>query len=150
MTEPTTHSILRTPFDPVDPMDAMSEMFRRQVTDIALQAYKVTLYREMDTGQQFQCFVAGALTGLVGVCLASGKTEGADAIMEYIAECLPFARQQAEAVCDKDGNTLTNHHDVVGNVLKPIESAGMRGALKQSLDEHASMMPTADRGGERG
>lgn len=111
MSEPNTYSTLRDPFNPTDPMDAMSEMFRREVTEIALRAYGVTLYREMDTGQQFQCFLAGALTGLVGVCLASGKTEGADAIMEYITECLPYAREKAEEIRDANGSVLKNHHD---------------------------------------
>lgn len=115
MSEPNTYSTLRDPFNPTDPMDAMSEMFRREVTEIALRAYGVTLYREMDTGQQFQCFIAGALTGLVGVCLASGKSEGADAIMEYLAECLPYAREKAEEIRDANGSILKNHHDgVVG------------------------------------
>lgn len=108
------------PFNPADPMDAMSEMFRREVTDIALRAYGVTLYREMDTGQQFQCFIAGALTGVVGVCLASGKSEGADAIMEYLSECLPYARAKAEEIRDDNGNVLNNHHDaLVGQPPQP-------------------------------
>jgi hypothetical protein len=111
MADPNTYSTLRDPFNPTDPMDAMSEMFRREVTEIAIRAYGVTLYREMDTGQQFQCFLAGALTGLVGVCLASGKTEGADAIMEYIAECLTYAREKAEEIRDENGSILKNHHD---------------------------------------
>lgn len=102
----------KAPFDPADPMDAMSEMFRREVTEMALNAYSVTLYRDLDTGKQFQCFLAGALTGLVGVCLASGKSEGADAIMEYIAECLPYAREKAEEIRDGNGNVLKNHHDL--------------------------------------
>lgn len=113
-------AIERAPFDPEDPMDAMAEMFRRDVTEVALKAYGVTLYREMDTGQQFQCFLAGALTGLVGVCLASGETKGADAIMEYIAECLPYAREKAEEIRDGNGNVLKNHHDgVVGTGKEP-------------------------------
>lgn len=101
----------REPFDPGDPMDAMSEMFRTQVTDIALDAYKITIYRDLDPQRQIECFLAGALTGIVGVCLASIKTEGADAMMEYIAQCLPVAREMAESICGSDGSVLKNHHD---------------------------------------
>jgi hypothetical protein len=99
------------PFDPADPEDAMSEMFRRQVTDMALGAYKVTTYRDLNTLQQLDCFIAGALTGLVGVVLASIKSEGADAMMDHIAKCLPVARQLAESIQDASGNTLRNRHD---------------------------------------
>lgn len=115
MTEPNTYSILRAPFNPVDPMDAMSDMFRRQVTDIALQAYKVTLYRDLNPGQQLQCFLAGALTGLVGVCLASVKTNGADEIMQAIKDSLPGCREMAESIAGEKGHALINHHDDVGS-----------------------------------
>ena len=107
------HDITRPDeFKPGDPYDAMSEMFRRQVTDLALSAYKVTLYREMNPQQQLECFLAGALTGVIGVCLASIKTDGADAMMEYIASCLPVARQMAESISDEKGNPVLNYHDV--------------------------------------
>ena len=101
----------REQFNPTDPMDAMSEMFRRQVTDIALEAYKITLYRELNTTQQLQCFMAGALTGIVGVCLASIDTASADAMMEAIVDILPDCREMAESIVDENGSVLKNHHD---------------------------------------
>ena len=101
----------REPFNPSDPTDAMSEMFRRQVTDMALDAYKVTLYRELNTTQQLECFLAGALTGVIGVALASIKAQGGDVMMEYIAECLPIARQMAESIADENGKPVINRHD---------------------------------------
>ncbi len=101
----------RQPFDPSDPMDAMADSFRVQITDMALNAYKATIYRDMSTQQQLECFVAGALTGLVGVVLASVKTEGADVAMKYIVECLPIARENAESIRDESGAVLKNHHD---------------------------------------
>jgi hypothetical protein len=101
----------RAPFDPGDAMDAMSERFRTQVTEIALAAHKVTIYRDMDPKQQLECFIAGALTGLVGVCLASIKSEGADAMMEYLAECLSHAREFAETIKNPDGTNVINRHD---------------------------------------
>lgn len=101
----------RQPFQPDDPADAMSEHFRRQTADMALAAYKITLYRELNPQQQLECFLAGTLTGIIGVCLASIKTEGADAMMKYIGECLPIARQMAESIADESGKPVINRHD---------------------------------------
>lgn len=99
------------PFDPGDESDAVAELFRIQVIQMALDADKVTLYRDLSPQRQLECFIAGALTGLVGVAFASIKTEGNDAMMEYIVSVLPFARLQAENIRDPDGNVLANHHD---------------------------------------
>ena len=101
----------RLPFDAADPSDAMAEMFRRQVMAIALNAYKVTLYRDLNPQQQLECFLAGAMTGVIGVALASIKTEGADEMMEYIASCLPLCREQAEGIRSDDGEPVLNRHD---------------------------------------
>jgi hypothetical protein len=92
-------------------MEAMAELFRKQVTEIALAAYKITIYRDMNTHQQLECFIAGALTGLVGVCLASIQTGGSESIIDYLAECLPYAHEMAESIKDTEGSTLKNHHD---------------------------------------
>lgn len=102
-------------FDAGDPMDAVAEMFRRQITQLALDAEKVTIYRDLDPQQQLQSFIAGAMTGLVGVALASVQTAGADAMVDYLVECIPYARQQVEGIRDENGNTLKNHHDAVGS-----------------------------------
>lgn len=88
----------RAPFDPGCPFDAMSELFRVQVTDLAIKAQKVTIYRDMDHQSQLECFIAGALTGLVGVCFASIHPEDKDAIMDYLVKCLPVARLFAEGI----------------------------------------------------
>lgn len=121
------------PFKPDDPTDAMAENFRRQVTNLAVDAYKITIYREMNTQQQFECFVAGALTGFVGVCLASIKTDGADTMMEYIASCLPYARTMAESVTDKNGRPVINLHDQsVARAPAPHVPAAFITALSES------------------
>jgi len=85
-------------FKPDDPMDAMSEMFRREVIDIALRADKISIYRDMNEHEQIEVFLCGALTGVVSVALASIKKEHSDVMMEYIANCLPLARQMAESI----------------------------------------------------
>jgi hypothetical protein len=92
-----------SPFDPGEPFDAMADMFRRQITQFLIDAEKITIYRELDPQSKLECFVGGILTGLVGCCFAHVRPEGYDAIMDYIAECLPFARQQSEGVRLPDG-----------------------------------------------
>lgn len=110
-------NVEREPFNPDDPMDAMSEMFRRQVTDIALDAYKVTLYRELPVQQQLECFIAGILTGLVGVCFASLEPiEGSrDVLMKAIAETLPQVREMAEGIFEANGYPLSRHQQDSSN-----------------------------------
>lgn len=101
----------RLPFDASDPMDAMAETFRRQVMAIALNAYKIAIYRDLNPQQQLECFLAGALTGVISVALSSINTDGADAMMEYIATCLPICREQAEGIRGEDGEIVLNRHD---------------------------------------
>jgi hypothetical protein len=98
------------PFDPGDPFDAMSELFRTQVIQLLIDAEKITIYRELDPKRQLECFVAGALTGLVGGCLAQIKPEGYDYIMEYIGQCLPMARRFSESVKTPDGSAALSHN----------------------------------------
>jgi hypothetical protein len=87
-------------FDPGDPYDAMCESFRTQVAGMASDALKAAIYRDMTPGQQLSTFMAGTLTGLIGVCFASIRDEGRDAIMEGIVEALPLARRQAAEILD--------------------------------------------------
>jgi hypothetical protein len=96
------------PFNHEDPEDFIADMFRKQVTQLALDADKVTMYRDLDPQQKLQCFIAGALTGLVGVAFAHVRPEGHDVMMKYIADCLPFARLQAEGT--RDTSVVTSHH----------------------------------------
>lgn len=85
-------------FDPGDPYDAMCETFRIQVADIASQAHRIAIYREMDPARQLSSFMAGVLTGLIGVCFVSIRDEGREVMMDGIRESLPFARKQAEDI----------------------------------------------------
>ena len=88
------------PFNPVDPFDVASEMFRRQVTDLALAAYKVTVYRDMPPIEQLGAFVAGVMTGLIGVCFASIEAEGRAEMMRFIEHYMTQAKEQASAMIE--------------------------------------------------
>jgi len=99
---PAGEGVALAPFDPEDSGDIAGEMFRRQVVQLAIDAYKVTVYRDLDPVMQLECFVAGALTGIVCVCFASIQDEGRDAIMEHLANCLPAARLQAENIREEE------------------------------------------------
>ena len=85
-------------FDPGDPYDAMCESFRIQVADLASNAYRAAIYRDMSPERQLSSFMAGVLTGLIGVCFVSIRDEGRETMMEGIVQALTFARQQAEDI----------------------------------------------------
>ena len=94
----------RAPFDPGDPFDAMAESIRRQVCDIALGMLNVGVYRDLPTGRQLECLMAGLLAGTIGVLFAqidrTHTVEGREAFMRAIVDYLPLARQNAEEIID--------------------------------------------------
>lgn len=94
--------ILKDPFDPGNPFDAVTETFRIAVGNSVLAAMKTTIYRELDPKDQIGSIIIGTLVGLVGATFAHlhNEKEGRDYIMAYIAECLPIAREYAEAIIE--------------------------------------------------
>jgi len=89
-----------SPFDPTDPFNSQCERLRREVIQLVIDSEKVTLYREMDSKRQLECLVAGLMTGLIGAAFASvaPTADAQDYVTEYIASCIPVARQFAEAM----------------------------------------------------
>lgn len=85
----------RSPFNPTDPFDAMCENFRRQVVEMAIAADKITLYRDLGA-RQTEAFVAGTLTGLIGVAMASYGPKAHDQVLEAIRSYIAEARFQNE------------------------------------------------------
>lgn len=96
----TTREFLkqRTAFDPGDPFDAVSDMFRRQVSEIALGAIGQRPMTDLERHRQIEAMIAGVLTGLVGVCFAHIEAGGRPAVMKAIRAYLPQARVQAEEI----------------------------------------------------
>lgn len=92
-------------WDADDPFDAMAESFRLQVATMAIDAGKVTIYRELDPIQQLQCFMAGTVTALIGVCFASIEPAGRDGMMQAIADYLPQARENVEEILKENDAT---------------------------------------------
>jgi hypothetical protein len=91
-------------FDPEDTSDIVADMFRMRTVELMLEADKVTVYRELSPQRQIECFAAGVLTGLIGALFACSKSEGHDALFNYVRECLPFARIQAEGMKEDEAN----------------------------------------------
>jgi hypothetical protein len=91
------------PFDPSDPFDIMADRFRREVAGLASTALRTTIYRDLSPTKQIECFLSGVMTGMVGVCFASIQDDGRDAMMDYVADCLPAARQLAEGILADPG-----------------------------------------------
>jgi hypothetical protein len=94
------------PFDHEDPADIVADMFRMRTVELMIEADKITLYRELSSQRQIECFTAGVLTGLIGALFACSKPEGKDALFQYVHECLPFARIQAESMREPDSVPL--------------------------------------------
>lgn len=88
----------RTPFDPADRAEQMADMFRRQVAEIALVANQAPMFQRLEPREQISSFMAGVLTGLVGVCFSSIEPAGHDEIMKTMKKYLPLARENAEGI----------------------------------------------------
>lgn len=97
-----------TAFDAGDPFDAMAESFKAQVADMALAAAKAAIYRDMEPTRQVECFMAGVMTGLLGVCFAHIMPEGRDEMMNVIEAYLPQARLNAEEMINPALRSLFN------------------------------------------
>lgn len=90
-------------WDAGEPFDAMAENFRRQITTMVLNADRVAIYRQLDSMKQIECFIAGTVTALIGVCFSSIMPEGRDEMMKVITQYIPQAREQVEAMIDPAG-----------------------------------------------
>lgn len=88
-------------FDPGDDFDAMAEAIRHYVLATYDEIADTAVYRDLDPHRQLECFVAGVLTGLVGIAFAHVRPEGRDEVMAFIADYMPQARMQAEAMIDQ-------------------------------------------------
>lgn len=86
------------PFNPNDAFDLMADTFRREVAILALRAESTEPYRSMTTAEQAQAFMAGAITGVVGVLFAMIDEAGRDELMATLADYLPHARLNAEDI----------------------------------------------------
>lgn len=91
-------------FQPDLPSDAIAESFRRQIIDMMLEAGKIAIFRDMQPHDQLGAFMAGTLTGLIGVMFVYVDRQGRDGVIEAIREYLPQARDQAESIeAESDG-----------------------------------------------
>lgn len=84
-------------FDPGNEFDAMADWFRVRIAELALEADKAAIYRGLGD-RQLECFMAGAVTGVVGVCLAMTASQSHDDLMDAIAAYLPEARLNADGI----------------------------------------------------
>lgn len=87
-----------TPFDPADPADAVADLFRRQVAEIALEVGNMPIYQQLGPRRQVESIMGGVLVGLIGVLFAHVTPEGRKPIMRAIKEYLPQARANAEGM----------------------------------------------------
>lgn len=88
------------PFNPGDPFDAMSDSFRSQVVRMAIEAGKVTIFRDLTPVEQVQCLMGGVLTGLSGVLFSYVTEEGREAIVGSMHETIEFAAANAAHIIE--------------------------------------------------
>lgn len=87
------------PFNPDDPFDAVADVFRRHMVNMFM-ATKATCppFAELEDVRELECFLIGALTGMVGVAFAHVTPRGRDDVMQLLADYMPQARDKAEAI----------------------------------------------------
>lgn len=82
------------PFDPDDPLDVLTDSYRRQIIDMALRGPVGARYQSISSMDKFAALAGGVAAGLVAVALAQVKPEGHGAMMRYLADCLDYGRRQ--------------------------------------------------------
>jgi len=85
-------------FNPELPSDVAADAFRKKVTDLMIDASRDPAFASMTPHEQIGAFMAGVLTGLIGVMFVYVDEPGHDGVIEAILEYLPDARTQAEGI----------------------------------------------------
>lgn len=85
-------------FNPDLPSDVAADAFRRKVADMMIEASRNPAFTAMTPHEQLGAFMAGVLTGLVGVMFVYVDEPGHDGAIAAILEYLPDARAQAEGI----------------------------------------------------
>lgn len=88
----------RKAFDPGDAFDAMADSFRVQVAQIALDANKAAVFRELPPDKQLGCLICGIMTGLLGVGYAFVHPDGHAALRDSIRGYVDDAGHNAEDI----------------------------------------------------
>jgi hypothetical protein len=86
----------REPYDPEDPMDIASDMFRKFVLENLMQAEKVSIFRDLDQQGKMEAFLGGALVGIISAAYAFVTPDQHDRVYEAILEAMPGAKEFAD------------------------------------------------------
>lgn len=91
------------PYNADHPFERAADQIRKDIAELAHRMMEGKDYKSLSPVQQLECFMAGAMTAVIGVCFAHIDETGHDAIMEAIEEYLPQARAQAEGIIESAG-----------------------------------------------
>jgi hypothetical protein len=91
------------PYNAEHPFERAADQIRKDIAELATRAMESKDYKALSAIEQVQCFMAGAMTAVIGVCFAHVEDAGRDAIMEAIEEYLPQARVKAEGIIESAG-----------------------------------------------
>lgn len=86
------------PFDPTDPMDTLADDLRKKVAEIAIWFTEEPRYTEMSEEDRFSCFIAGAMTGVMGVVHALVHEASQDAAAEVVRIYVTSAAMNARDI----------------------------------------------------
>lgn len=88
----------RQPFDATDSSDLLADHLRKEVGSIGMKLLQDPLYLSLNLQQRVESIVGGMLTGVVGIVCAHIDERGHAEIIEYMADYLPQALEQAQAI----------------------------------------------------
>lgn len=91
------------PYNAAHPFERAADQIRKDIAELARRTMESKDYKALSSIEQVQCFMAGAMTAVIGVCFAHIDDAGRDAMMEAIEEYLPQARAQAEGIIESAG-----------------------------------------------
>lgn len=90
----------REPFDAGKSYERMADRVRVEISNLALRLMDDPDYKALSPVERIETFMAGGMTGVVGVCFASIMPRGRDEMMESIAAYLPLAAENAAGIMD--------------------------------------------------
>lgn len=86
-------------FDPNDPFDAVADVFRRHMLTMFMASLRnCPPFAALEDVRRLECFLCGALTGVVGVAFLHVAPGGRDDVMAMLADYLQHARLNAEDI----------------------------------------------------
>ncbi len=92
------------PFDRQDEVDALADLIRIHVANIAVGIFDAGRFSKLPAHKQIEAFVGGGLTAVIGVAFAmvANNEDAHDAIESFVTDYVPQARALAESIASSN------------------------------------------------